>query len=90
LTVCVRQITLALYNARCYIEYMKTVIKTFPVAAGNLKQANLTHGCLVDGEGFPTAVLCKRVTLENILDDSSQATDQLPTCPVCARKVKAA
>lgn len=62
--------------------------RTFPVAAAAYRKSDpksfLTHSCEVDAQGFPTAVLCKRVKLASIMDDLEQASDDEPTCPACA------
>jgi hypothetical protein len=66
---------------------MTNTYQTRPVAAGAYRstkslKAALTH--LVDAAYDATAALCGRAV--NILDDSTQATTERPTCPVCARK----
>jgi len=80
------------------------VIRTFPLFAAAYvagrrgpghskvhKGPTHTHACEVDAQGFPTRVLCKRVQLESICADTTQATDEAPTCPQCAaKKAKAA
>lgn len=68
-----------------------TTRKTFPVASGAYRESNpksfLTHSCEVDAHGFPVSVLCKRVKLESILEDAAQASDDAPTCPLCAARL---
>lgn len=70
------------------------MIRTFPVyGAAYLNGqprlgATLTHACEVDADGFPTRVLCKRVKLESICADPTQATDEVPTCKGCAVKAR--
>jgi hypothetical protein len=71
---------------------MSNNIKTFQLygaaymtdkALANLK----THACEVDERGFPVRILCKRAKLENVFEDPTQATDETPTCPVCAKRM---
>jgi len=73
---------------------MTNAIKTFPVSAGAYRNSDyrscLTHACettpeLDGGSHFPSAVLCKRVKLDSILADATQASDDAPTCPACLK-----
>ena len=69
-------------------------IKTFPLFGAAYSSSKsldncLTHSCEVDDQGFPTRVLCGKVKLANIVDDATMATNDTPTCPRCAAKLKA-
>lgn len=70
-----------------------TKIRTFDVLAGAYKSEaalkNLkTHACEVDEQGAPIRVLCSRVKLESLLEDPGQATDEPPTCGICAARAE--
>jgi len=64
------------------------MLKTFEVRIGAYRnqdlKASLTHACEVDQDGNPLVALC-RIKLTSLLQDGS-ATDEAPTCPVCAKK----
>ena len=67
------------------------MIRTFSVLAGAYRTERslakaLTHACEVDDSGYPIAVLCSRVELDHICPDFY--TSEIPTCAVCARKMK--
>lgn len=45
----------------------------------------LSHAVEVNTEGFATAVLCKRVTLDNLADRGASDPGAPPTCEACQR-----
>lgn len=45
----------------------------------------LTHRVQLD-DGRPVRALCGKVAPRNLNDDSTQHTQDMPTCPACARK----
>jgi tRNA(Ile2) C34 agmatinyltransferase TiaS len=60
--------------------------RTYPVAASAYRTSlasTLTHA--FDGE----LVLCGKVKASNILEDDELATDETPTCTVCAKRMAA-
>lgn len=64
-----------------------------PVSASAYKNGNtdavLTHAVELDDNGNMVRVLCKKVKLESMLDDSSQFDLEPVSCPTCAnRKTK--
>lgn len=74
----------------------KPVVQSFGVLAGAYlprhfegeNPALLTHGCEVDGAGYPVRVLCKGVKIEHICPDgwTDAELSELPTCPVCRKR----
>jgi hypothetical protein len=64
---------------------------TFPVAgacykAGDIRSC-LTHSCELDADGSIVAVLCKRVKVASICEDGELASNDAPSCPVCAARL---
>lgn len=70
---------------------MTIIVGTFGVSAGVYRESNpkscLTHACAVGDDGFPISVLCSRVKIESILEDTSVATNDPPSCATCQAKL---
>lgn len=67
------------------------MIKTSGVLAGAYKdqslKVTLSHRVEYGLDGWAVRVLCKRARLENMAaEHESDASDDAPTCTVCARK----
>jgi hypothetical protein len=63
-------------------------IVSVPVAAGGTGRGkNLWHACEVDARGVLRRVLCKRVTLANLLEDRVLYDAKPVTCPECVRSM---
>jgi hypothetical protein len=70
-----------------------TKTKTSTVLAGAYKnqshKTNLTHAVEYGADGWLMRVMCKRVDPDSMTaEHESDASDEKPTCPVCAKKVK--
>jgi hypothetical protein len=73
-------------------ESNPVTIRTFSVLAGAYRARRslaltLTHACETDSSGYPVHVLCQRVFIDSICPDF--ATEETPTCAICARKMRA-
>lgn len=66
-------------------------IVSAPVAGGAYPKgkidSTLIHAVEVDENNVPVSVLCRRVKLESILDDSTQYNIQPVSCPACLRRL---
>lgn len=67
------------------------MIKTSTVLAGSYKNqsaaSTLTHAVEYGADGWIVRVLCKRVKSESMTaEHESDASEEAPTCPVCAKR----
>lgn len=51
-------------------------------------KSTLIHAVEVDSDDTPLRVLCGKVKVSSVLDDSSQYDVDPITCPVCIRKLE--
>lgn len=81
-------------SCRFPTEERGSLIRTFQVLAGAYAgkrgpaKSALTHAAELDVSGYPSRVLCKRVDVDHLCPDLSSS--EVPTCPVCRRKVRGA
>jgi len=65
-------------------------VETRAVLAGayvNRDGATLTHAVEVDGDRWPTRVLCGRAKVDNLADEGAGDCFAAPTCPLCVKKL---